>query len=198
MARSARTHSTIRPHLIVNELSPTTGDAGRPGGDGPEDVQPYAWLVADLVDERLAATGRAFIVDIHSPVSDQSPVGDPSAPCPEVLLNVDGRHLPPALLDAAVSAFGELTSPVTDAPHAGRYVPQLRHRGDQRVQAISLSIRESVLLDGHFAVNPESVERLGRAIGQVVGCVDAVGAPDPRRPPCRPVDQSGECPTPVL
>ncbi|WP_375003941.1 N-formylglutamate amidohydrolase [Gordonia sp. PS3] len=170
VAKCARTHAAVRPHLIVNDLSPLPEAARLPGDADPIDhIQPYAWLVTDLIEERLTATGRAVIVDISSYPNESTPVDDQPQPHPEVCRGIDFSHTPAALLDAAVIAFGELVSAGPDIPQPRRYVPQTQYGNDQRVQAITVAIRNDVLLDGHFAVNPESVERLGRAIGEVIG-----------------------------
>ncbi|MGI6797012.1 N-formylglutamate amidohydrolase [Gordonia sihwensis] len=184
VAKCARTHAAVRPHLIVNDLSPLPEAARLPGDADPIDhIQPYAWLVTDLIEERLTATGCAVIVDICSYPNESTPLEDQQQTHPEVCRGIDFSHTPTALLDAAVTAFGELASAGPDVPQPRRYVPQAQYGNDQRVQAVTVAIRNDVLLDGHFAVNPESVERLGRAIGEVIGARICAALPHP----CDPV-----------
>lgn len=56
---------------------------------------PYARALADLVDARLEATGRALIIDIHSYPRDPNPYElRPHDPRPEVCLGFDDHHSP--------------------------------------------------------------------------------------------------------
>ncbi|GIF21926.1 N-formylglutamate amidohydrolase [Actinoplanes tereljensis] len=100
---------------------------------------PYARGLADLVAERIATTGRAVILDVHSYPTRALPYelhGDD--PRPPVCLGTDDFHTPPALIAAAVSAFGEFAC---NTPFAGCYVPSDRWQVDDRVWSLMIEIR---------------------------------------------------------
>src|SRR5690606_16140281 len=69
---------------------------------------PYARALADLVDARLAATGRAVLLDVHSYPADPLPYElHADRPRPQVCLGTDPVHTPAWLLDAAQHAFAD-------------------------------------------------------------------------------------------
>jgi hypothetical protein len=77
--------------------------------------EPYSQAMADLVDDRLAATGRAVIFDLHS---------FPKEPLPyEICLGADDRHTPAALLEAARELFAPLGSVAINQPFRGTSSP---------------------------------------------------------------------------
>ena len=89
---------------------------------------PYAHLVSDLVDERLATTDRAVIIDVHSYPSEPSAFEDPTLARPEICLGVDDVHTPPALLAAAHDAFSRFPRAIVNEPYVGCYVPTKHYR----------------------------------------------------------------------
>jgi N-formylglutamate amidohydrolase len=106
--------------------------------------RPYAEAFTALVDDRLAATGRAVIVDVHSYPSRPLPYelhGD--GPRPPVCIGTDPFHTPPALIEAATDAFGSVG---LNSPFAGCYVPTKHYRSDPRVAAIMVEIRRDTYL----------------------------------------------------
>ncbi|KHD78800.1 N-formylglutamate amidohydrolase [Actinoplanes utahensis] len=102
-------------------------------------LEPYAEAMATLVDERLAATGRAIVLDVHSYPTERLPYelhGD--GPRPPVCLGTDSFHTPPELVAAARAVFPDTA---LDSPFAGCYVP-LRHlRRNPEVAALMIEIR---------------------------------------------------------
>jgi N-formylglutamate deformylase len=130
---------------------------------------PWAEAVADLVDARLAATGRAVLLDVHSYPSVALPYElHAEGPRPAVCLGTDPVHTPPELVAAARTAFGEVG---LDSPFRGAYVP-LRHYGvDRRVQALMLELRR----DGHL-VEPDGPATAGLDVAAraLAALVDAV------------------------
>jgi N-formylglutamate deformylase len=108
--------------------------------------EPYARAMTDLVAERLAATGRAVILDVHSYSTAPLPYevhGD--GPRPQICLGVDAFHTPPALVAAAVAAFGAWSTAI-DTPFTGAYVP-LDHYGVHRaVSALMIEIRRDTYM----------------------------------------------------
>ncbi|MEB3966085.1 N-formylglutamate amidohydrolase [Streptomyces kunmingensis] len=109
---------------------------------------PYARAMTQAVDERLAATGRAVIIDVHSYPSRALPYElHGTDPRPAVCLGTDPFHTPDALLERAREAFAPLGEIGLNTPFAGAYVP-LRHYGkDARVGALMLELRRDVYLD---------------------------------------------------
>jgi N-formylglutamate deformylase len=133
---------------------------------------PWADAVADLVDARLAATGRAVLLDVHSYPSAPLPYElHADGPRPAVCLGTDPAHTPPALVDAARAAFAPVGTVGLDSPFRGTYVP-LRHYGaDPRVYALMLELRR----DGHL-VEPDGPATAGLdgAATALAALVDAV------------------------
>jgi N-formylglutamate amidohydrolase len=133
---------------------------------------PWADAVADLVDARLAATGRAVLLDVHSYPSAPLPYElHADGPRPAVCLGTDPVHTPPDLVDAARRAFAPVGTVGLDSPFRGAYVP-LRHYGvDRRVHALMLELRR----DGHL-VEPAGPVTTGLdvAAAALAALVDAV------------------------
>jgi len=137
---------------------------------------PYAEALADLVDGRLAAHGRAVILDVHSYPRDVLPYErHPEDRRPQVCLGFDAKHTPDALRAAAVAAFGAWELGV-DEPFSGTYVP-LRHYGtDLRVSSLMVEIRRDQYLDADGEPVAAEVERLGAALAALVDAVDGMAA----------------------
>ena len=136
--------------------------------------EPYAAALADQVDARLAATGRAMILDVHSYPRDPLPYElHQSDARPEICLGVDETHTPGWLVDAARSALEALGEVKVNQPFRGTYVP-LRHYGtDVRVSSLMLEIRRDVYGAGEGAAEASRVRELGDAIASVVEAIDA-------------------------
>lgn len=130
----------------------------------------WADTVTELVEARLAATGRAVLLDVHSYPADPLPYelhGD--GPRPAVCLGTDPVHTPRDLLDAARSAFAGIGTLDVDTPFRGVYVP-LRHYGvDPRVHAVMLELRR----DGHG--DEAGLTAAAGALADLVDRVSAVG-----------------------
>lgn len=137
---------------------------------------PYARAMAGLVDERLAATGRAVVVDVHSYPRRALPYElHGSGPRPEVCLGTDAFHTPAALLSAARAAFAPVGMVDVNTPFAGCYVP-LRHHGTQpAVAALMVELRRDVYLE-----EPGGSARVVRALAALVDAASAPPAPATR------------------
>ncbi|MEV1026392.1 N-formylglutamate amidohydrolase [Streptomyces sp. NPDC050264] len=131
---------------------------------------PYAEAMTRAVDDRLAATGRAVIIDVHSYPSRALPYElHGTDPRPAVCLGTDPFHTPASLLAAARAAFAPLGGIGLDTPFAGTYVP-LRHYGeDARVSALMLELRRDIYLDE--PVTPH--DGLARAAACLADLIDA-------------------------
>ena len=109
--------------------------------------RPYAQAMTDLVDQRLAAAGRAVIVDVHSYPRERLPYERGGPERPEICLGTDADHTPAWLVDAAHSAFADYER-AENTPFAGCYVP-LKHYGhDPRVSGIMIEIRRDLYRAG--------------------------------------------------
>ncbi|MFI1868071.1 N-formylglutamate amidohydrolase [Streptomyces jumonjinensis] len=119
----------------------------RPAGVHPRPLidryfTPYARAMTAAVADRLAAAGRAVIIDVHSYPTERLPYelhGD--GPRPPVCLGTDAFHTPPALTAAARTAFAGFGGTGTDSPFAGAYVPLEFYGRDPRVSALMVEIR---------------------------------------------------------
>lgn len=108
---------------------------------------PYARAMTAAVDARLAATGRAVIIDVHSYPTEALPYElHGTGPRPPICLGTDAFHTPPALLDAARKAFAPFGGIGTDSPFAGTYVPLAHYGRDPRVTALMIEIRRDVYM----------------------------------------------------
>jgi N-formylglutamate amidohydrolase len=109
--------------------------------------EPYASAVADLVDDRLAATGRAVLVDVHSYPSRPLPYElHGSGPRPAICLGTDPDHTPAGLLDAARQVLAPCGEIGVNTPFAGCYVPLRHHRRRRAVAALMVEIRRDTYL----------------------------------------------------
>jgi N-formylglutamate amidohydrolase len=103
--------------------------------------RPYAAAMTALVDERLAATGRAVVIDVHSYPTVALPYElHALGPRPEICLGSDAFHTPPSLLEAASRAFSRFERHV-NSPFVGAYVPLTHYRRSPQVTALMIEIR---------------------------------------------------------
>ncbi|MFI9168984.1 N-formylglutamate amidohydrolase [Streptomyces lincolnensis] len=132
--------------------------------------RPYAQAMTEAVAGRLAATGRAVIIDVHSYPTRALPYelhGD--GPRPPVCLGTDAFHTPPRLLAAAREAFGDVG---VDSPFSGTYVPLEFYGRDPRVSALMVEIRRDTYMAEPGGPAGPGLGRLTRALAALV---DAVG-----------------------
>jgi N-formylglutamate deformylase len=141
--------------------------------------EPYSRALADLVDDRLAATGRAVIFDLHSFPSHALPYElYPYDERPVICLGTDERHTSARLLDAARAAFAPVGSVAVDQPFRGTYVP-LRHYGrDDRVESIMLEVRRDAYLRDDGTPDGAAIDRIAAAAARVVDGFVRDAAPD--------------------
>jgi len=130
----------------------THGEPLRLPGEDPEPLlgrwfHPYARAITEAVDDRLAATGRAVVIDVHSYPSVALPYElHGTGPRPPVCLGTDGFHTPPEVLALAEAAFSGFGGTGRDSPFSGTYVP-LKHYGtDPRVGALMIEIRRDLYM----------------------------------------------------
>ena len=107
---------------------------------------PYAEAFTGLVEQTLAAHGRAVIVDLHSFPSVALPYElDQSAVRPSVCIGTDPFHTEPALRQLAYEAFDGLPDGVAEnTPFAGTYVPLVHFHTVREVTSVMIEIRRDL------------------------------------------------------
>lgn len=109
--------------------------------------RPYARAMTEAVAGRLAAVGRAVIIDVHSYPSVALPYELHGAgPRPPVCLGTDSFHTPPELTAAARDAFADCGGTGVDSPFGGAYVPLEFYGTDARVGALMVEIRRDTYM----------------------------------------------------
>ncbi|MFE3324437.1 N-formylglutamate amidohydrolase [Streptomyces sp. NPDC059176] len=134
--------------------------------------RPYAAAMAVAVADRLSATGRAIVIDVHSYPTRRLPYelhGGGSRP--PICLGTDAFHTPVALLAQARRSFAEFGGTGLDSPFAGTYVPLEFYGKDPRVSALMIEIRRDVYMEEPGGRAGPGLERLGAALAELVGAV---------------------------
>jgi N-formylglutamate amidohydrolase len=150
----------------------------RPADTDPEPLlarcfRPYARAMTDAVAERLAAVGRAVVIDVHSYPSAPLPYElHGGGPRPPVCLGTDSFHTPPELLAAARKAFGEVGEVGLDSPFSGTYVPLEFYGRDPRVSALMVEIRRDTYMSEPGGPAGPGLHALAQALAALV---DALG-----------------------
>ncbi|WP_020135264.1 N-formylglutamate amidohydrolase [Streptomyces sp. 351MFTsu5.1] len=131
--------------------------------------RPYARAMTEAVAARLAAVGRAVVIDVHSYPSAPLPYElHGGGPRPRVCLGTDPFHTPPALVAAAREAFGEVG---LDSPFSGTYVPLEFYGRDPRVSALMVEIRRDTYMTEPGGPAGPGLNRLARALAALVDAV---------------------------
>ena len=107
---------------------------------------PYARAMTDLVDERLAATGRVTIIDVHSYPSHRLPYEIGAQRRPAICLGTHPFHTPGRLLAAALEVFAACGDVDENTPFDGCYVPVNHFGTDARVSALMVEIRRDIYM----------------------------------------------------
>ena len=141
-----------------------------------EFFEPYAQALTDVVEERLAATGRAVIIDVHSYPSRALPYELHAADArPAVCLGTDDLHTPGRLLDAARAAFGECGEIALNTPFSGCYVPLRHYRSRREVSALMIEIRRDTYLLEPAGPRTAGFPALTKAL---TALIDQAGSPN--------------------
>ncbi len=131
--------------------------------------RPYAAAMTELVAERLAATGRVVILDIHSYPATPLPYELHAAgPRPAICLGTDAFHTPPALVAAARRAFDGYGDLALDTPFAGCYVPLRFYRTEPAVSALMLELRRDGYVETPGGPPNEALDRLAGALATLI------------------------------
>ncbi|WNF30521.1 N-formylglutamate amidohydrolase [Streptomyces sp. C11-1] len=131
---------------------------------------PYAQAMTAAVDGRIAATGRAVVIDVHSYPTAPLPYElHGTGPRPPVCLGTDPFHTPPELRSLAEEAFAGFGGTGVDSPFAGTYVP-LKHYGtDRRVTALMIEIRRDTYMGEPGGPAGEGLDAVAAAVAELVG-----------------------------
>ncbi|WP_416980135.1 N-formylglutamate amidohydrolase [Streptomyces sp. T028] len=134
--------------------------------------RPYADAMTGAVRERLAAVGRAVVVDVHSYPTERLPYElHGEGPRPPVCLGTDSFHTPPELLAAARKAFAEIGDTGLDGPFAGTYVPLEYYGREPRVSALMVEIRRDTYMTEPGGPAGAGLPRLASALAALVDAV---------------------------
>jgi N-formylglutamate amidohydrolase len=130
--------------------------------------------MAQAVAGRLAATGRAVIIDVHSYPTAPLPYElHGSGPRPPVCLGTDAFHTPPELTEAARKAFADCGGTGLDSPFAGTYVPLEFYGTDVRVGALMVEIRRDMYMTEPGGPADPGLDRLATALASLIDAVTA-------------------------
>ncbi|MFR0355801.1 N-formylglutamate amidohydrolase [Streptomyces sediminimaris] len=155
----------------------THREALRPADTDPEPLiaryfLPYARAMTEAVAGRLAATGRAVIIDVHSYPSAPLPYElHGTGPRPPVCLGTDPFHTPPELAAAARDAFAAYGGTGLDSPFSGAYVPLEFHGADPRVTALMVEIRRDTYMTEPGGPATPALSRPASALAALVDAV---------------------------
>ncbi|MHA6631296.1 N-formylglutamate amidohydrolase [Pseudonocardia sichuanensis] len=136
--------------------------------------RPWADAAHAAVADRLAATGRAVLLDVHSYPSRPLPYElHADRARPRVCLGTDPAHTPGWLVAAAREAFTAVGPTALDAPFAGTYVPLPHHGREPRVLSLMLEIRRDVYLTEPAGPLSPGAEDVVAALARLVDAVSA-------------------------
>ncbi len=143
---------------------------------------PYAQGMTEAVADRLAATGRAVVLDVHSYPTARLPYelhGD--GPRPPICLGTDSFHTPPELVELARKTFAGFDGTGVDSPFSGAYVPLEFYGTQPGVTALMLEIRRDAYMTEPGGAAGPGLPRLASALAALVDAVSATRSPPRRR-----------------
>jgi N-formylglutamate amidohydrolase len=133
---------------------------------------PYATAMTDLVNARLAAVGKAVILDVHSYPSRPLPYElHADGPRPAVCLGVDPFHTPGRLHEAAAQAFSRVGGVDVNTPFSGTYVPLEHYGHDRDVAALMIEIRRDVYMAEPGGAPHSGIDRVVEALAKLVDAI---------------------------
>jgi len=160
----------------------THGDPLRPADTDPEPLvgryfRPYAQAMTEAVRDRLAATGRAVVIDVHSYPTRRLPYElHGEGPRPPVCVGTDAFHTPAWLADLAREAFAGCGETGLDSPFAGAYVPLEFYGKEPRVGALMVEIRRDTYMTEPGGPAGPGLGRLASALAALADGVADRGA----------------------
>jgi N-formylglutamate deformylase len=135
--------------------------------------RPYAQALSDLVDQRIAAAGRAVVIDLHSYPSVRLPYEVGGRHRPAACLGTDSFHTPEWMIDAASAAFAECGDIAENTPFAGCYVPLKHYRVDDRVSGIMVEIRRDLYMIEPGGRPHDGLATVARCLARLIDAVQA-------------------------
>jgi N-formylglutamate deformylase len=137
---------------------------------------PWGRAVQAAVEERIAATGTAVLLDVHSYPSVPLPYElHADGPRPAVCLGTDAVHTPAWLVAAAREAFAPVGTVGLDSPFAGTYVPLAHYRTDPRVLSLMIELRRDTHLQEPAGPPTPGMARVVAALTALVDAIPAAG-----------------------
>ncbi|MET7571460.1 N-formylglutamate amidohydrolase [Streptomyces sp. NPDC005492] len=135
--------------------------------------RPYARAMTQAVADRLAATGRAVVIDVHSYPTAPLPYElHGTGPRPPVCLGTDAFHTPPTLLAAAHQAFAGCGEVGVGSPFSGTYVPLEFYGKEPAVSALMVELRrDAYMAEPGGAATGTDVARIAAALAALVAAV---------------------------
>ena len=134
---------------------------------------PYAAAMTALVADRITATGRAVIIDVHSyPTLPSGYELHPDGPRPALCVGTDPHHTPQWLIDAAHAAFSPLVDIDINTPFGGTYVPLDHYATDPRALSVMIELRRDQYLTENGELVDIAAENLGAMLGRLVDAAD--------------------------
>jgi N-formylglutamate deformylase len=128
--------------------------------------------MTEAVADRLAATGRAVIIDVHSYPTEPLPYElHGEGPRPPVCLGTDAFHTPPELLAAAREAFAPCGETGLDSPFSGTYVPLDCYGKRNEVGALMVEIRRDTYMTEPGGPAGPGLSRLAASLAALVDAV---------------------------
>ncbi|BBH68875.1 hypothetical protein ACTI_55600 [Actinoplanes sp. OR16] len=134
-----------------------------------EYFHPYAAAMTALVRDRLAVTGRAVVVDVHSYATEVLPYElHRDGPRPPICLGTDPVHTPGRLLGAARTAFPDSA---LNSPFAGCYVPLDYWGREPAVAALMIEIRRDQYMREPGGEPGAGLDAIARALAALIDAV---------------------------
>ncbi|MCX4092690.1 N-formylglutamate amidohydrolase [Nocardia sp. alder85J] len=144
---------------------------------------PYADTVSRVVTDRLAATGTAVLLDVHSYPRLPLPYElHPSGTRPAICLGTDPAHTPPHLLAAAQAALAPCGDLSLNTPFAGCYVPLHHYNTNPDVTALMIEIRRDIYLTEPAGPPTPALNDVVAALTRLINEAPARPEPNPARP----------------
>lgn len=177
IVRHARSQSRRRPHAVLNRLPQYLDDAV------PEEVprrggrtqlcshhhagvatasEPYLALLRSIVEERIAAVGHAFVIQVRTTVAD-----DAVGPM-RIRIGVDPEFTPRSIADAAMSAFAGFDVIVSDDSAVTWTDPPTAAAQTATVQVLAIDVHTRTI----STRSQSATGQLGDALALLVNGID--------------------------
>jgi N-formylglutamate amidohydrolase len=133
--------------------------------------EPYSRELAQLVENRLQAVGRAFIIDVHSYPPVRLPYETGGTLRPSVCLGTDPFHTPQWMFESARAAFARCGDIAVNTPFAGCYMPLAHYGRDARVTGIMVELRRDLYMVEPGGAPTRGLTTVGTALAALIDAV---------------------------